>query len=351
MDEFSGDYFIEKARRSGKSEEFLDGLRTYITKLSSNELPIIFSPVHWAQKMAMEYDTLTSILNNRHLYYRHTQIRKKKGGYRQIQIPEPELFKIQYWIKTFILDRLRFPAYLTSYQKKKSIIDNARFHTGKEIVIKFDLQNFFEDVTQKKVTGLFIMLGYGKAVAIDMAKACCVQIAPLNPRNQFKPTFACLPQGAPSSPGLSNLAGFMLDMRLAEYAQSHYFIYTRYADDLTFSGKLINKVRKSAIESIVVSEGFTLNKRKTSYVHRSNRQTVTGLSVNENIVIPKQFRKNIHTHLHNSVKFGPYEHLRKNGIRFNNFRGWLAGNIRYIEQLHPEEAKKMWQKFDQIDWL
>jgi len=351
MEEFSGDYFIEKARRAGKSEEFLGGLNSYIIKLTSNELPIIFSPVHWAQKMAMDYDSLTAILNNRHLYYRHTQIRKKKGGYRQIQIPEPELFRVQYWIKTFILDRLHFPSHLTSYQKKKSIIDNARFHTAQEIIVKFDLRNFFEDVTQKKVIGLFIMLGYGKALAIDLAKACCVQITPLNPHNQFKAHFACLPQGAPTSPGLSNLAGFMLDMRLTEYAKSHCFVYSRYADDLTFSGKATDKIRKSAIESIIISEGFTLNREKTNYVHRSNKQIVTGLSVNERVAIPKRFRKNIHTHLHNSVRSGPYEHLKKNDIRFNNFREWLAGNIRYIEQLHPEEAKKMWRKFDQIDWL
>jgi len=349
--DFSGDFFIKRAIQLNRTDEFIDDLQLYVTKLQKNNLPVILSPKHWALNMGMEYEDLNSIIENRLLYYDLYKIRKKSGGFRHIQSPKPNLFKIQYWLKTFVLDQISFPDYLTSYQKNKSIIDNARFHVGKPMVIKFDLSNFFEHITQDKVLGLFRILGYNTAVSIDMAKACCVPIVPQDRNKQSVLDFACLPQGSPSSPALSNLAGFKLDIRLATYASRNKFTYSRYADDLTFSGDVANKIKKSVVSSIICEEGFKLNPKKIHYIQQTSRQVVTGITVNEKLSLSKKYRKDIHTQLYYAVRFGPYNPIDKNQIRRANYREWLLGNILYISQLHPGEAKIMKEKFELINWL
>jgi retron-type reverse transcriptase len=163
---------------------------------------------------------------------------------------------------------------------------------------------------------------------------------------------ATLPQGAPTSPAISNLAAYRLDLRLNAYAQIHSYTYSRYADDLTFSGKLDNKIKKHVVRKIVTAEAFILNERKGSYITRSDRQVVTGLNVNEKVSISKKFRKRIATHLHNCIQFGPDAHLEKIGRKHRyNYRDWLFGNILYIHSVHPEIGAAMRSKFDRINWV
>ncbi|WGQ11862.1 reverse transcriptase family protein [Pedobacter gandavensis] len=349
--EFSGDNLTDWAEELGKSGDFIKDLQEYASHLVAGNLPVIFSPLHWSKMMGLEYVELFSILENRNNYYKQFRIRKKKGGFRYIDAPKPELYSIQNWIKCFILDQLKFPAELTSYQKGKSIIDNARPHVGKELIVKFDLRNFFESVTEDKVLGVFRMLGYNTAVSIDLAKACCIDIIPEHNRGNRKYPFACLPQGSPSSPGISNVSAAMLDYRLTAYATSRNLNYTRYADDITFSGCINRKPALGSIKQIVKEEGFLLNAAKTSYVHRSHQQLVTGLSVNEGISIPKKNRKHIHTHLHNCINFGPYANLERMEVKKRNYREWLLGNIIFIQMIHPNEGKLMRKKFNLINWI
>lgn len=346
-----GDFFKEHALAQGRPAEFIARLDNYMNGLIEHDLPILFSPTHWALTMGMKYEDLKQIISRREDYYQHFRIAKKRGGYRYISAPNAELLKVQYWIKRFILDKLKFPEYLTSYQKKRSIIDNARFHVGKELVVKYDLRNFFEDVTQRKVYGLFRHMGYNASVAIDLAKACCIRITPQAKDKRFIRNYACLPQGAPTSPALSNFAGFKVDLRISKYAELHECSYSRYADDITISGALKNKLPQFAIQDILKAEGFTMNIRKARYIQSSRHQQVTGLSVNEKVAVPKKHRRQIHTHLHNCVRFGPYEHLKRSGSFKLNYREWLWGNILFIKQLHRLEAEKMMVEFHKINWL
>ena len=346
-----GDLFKEQALAKGRPADFIARLDNYMNGLIERDLPILFSPTHWALAMGMEYEDLKQIIIEREHYYEHFRIAKKRGGFRYISTPNSELLKIQYWIKRFILDKLKFPQYLTSYQKNRSIIDNARFHVRKELVVKYDLRDFFEDITQKKVYGLFRHMGYNASVAIDLAKTCCIGITPQAKDKRYIINYACLPQGAPTSPALSNLAGFKVDLRLSKYAELHDCSYSRYADDITISGALKNKLPQFAIQDILKAEGFTMNIKKAKYIQRSQHQHVTGLSVNEKVAVPTKLRRQIHTHLHNCVRFGPYEHLRKIQDFKLNYREWLWGNILFIKQLHPLEAEKMIMKFHKINWL
>lgn len=349
--EFHGDYLLEWANDLGKSEDFIEKLQEYVSRLETADLPIIFSPLHWAKLMGMNYSDVLSILSNRNAYYNQFRIKKKRGGFRHIDAPNPQLYNIQNWIKGFILDQVKFPKEITSYQKGKSIIDNAKPHVNKELIVKFDLKDFFRTVTEDRVFGIFRMLGYNKAVAIDLSKACCIDIPEEDTEKKLKYPLGCLPQGAPSSPALSNLSAVKMDYRLIAYAKSKNLDYTRYADDITLSGKVSDKPSLWAIKQMVKDDGFMLNILKTKYVHRSNQQIVTGLTVNERLSIPKRDRKQIHTHLHNCINFGPYHHLGRMKIHKRNYREWLLGNIVYIQMIHPKEGRLLREKFDLINWF
>lgn len=349
--DFSGDNFFKWAETLDKSEDFIEGLKLYVDKLEQLELPVIFSLLHWAKLMGMEVSDLKNVLDNREEYYNHFRIPKKNGGYRYISAPSRELRTVQQWIKVNILDKIKHGGHLTSYQAGKSILDNAKQHVGHELIVKFDLKNFFESITQDRVYGIFKFLGYNSSLSIELARACCIDVPQRIGRKYTRNSYACLPQGSAASPGLSNIAAAMLDLRLIRYANKRNLNYTRYADDITFSGNLRDKPVLITVKNIVESEKFCLNIRKTWYVPSSGKQLVTGLNVNTRPSIPKAKRREIHTHLHNCIKVGPFENLRRLGYFKLNYREWLLGNIVYIQMVHPEEGKKMRQKFEKINWL
>jgi len=359
--DLSGNSFKDYALELGRSEEFIEQLEVYTAILNTKGLPVIFSPTHLALSMGKEYEELAETIENREAFYKLFKFKKKHSkGYRNILAPGGELKRIQYWIKENILDKIVFPEYVTAYQSKKSIYNNALPHVNKELIIKFDLKNYFDTIDQARVYGLFQILGYNKSVSVDLAKLCCVSQETLanGTINEIvksinnSDSISILPQGAPSSPAISNLAATLLDYRLLKYASKHNYAYTRYADDLTFSGSKEQKLKKNVIKRIITDSGFLLNERKGSYVYKANRQLVTGLTVNTKVSVPKKKRRMINTHIHDCIRFGPYNHLKKCKMDSkSNYREWLLGNILYIYSINPKAAKKMKANFDKIDWL
>lgn len=348
-DQFSGKYYAQIAETYNRSEALVDEIENYGAKLQSLQLPILFSPLHLCLTMGIKQNTYDKVLKKRYGFYEEFSIRKKNGGFRHISAPKNDLLNYQNWVKIFILDPLQFPEYLTSYQKGKSIADNAKPHANQALLIKFDLRNFYGQITQDKVFGMFKILGYSTSVSVDLAKICCKpESAEIAGRN----IPACLPQGAPTSPTISNFVAGRMDKRLMEYAKKHGFNYTRYADDLSFSGPLNSPLRKGVIERIIQDEGFEVNKKKTRFVPSSTNQLVTGLNVNHKAAVPKKFRRMVHTHLHNCLRFGPYRNLEQLGISDKiNYNDWLLGHIHYIKILHPMEADKMMAKYNRINWI
>lgn len=360
--ELSGKTLRERAIELGRDEDLIKRLEEYSSELKAKNLPVIFSSQHLAVLMGIEYELFEFILERRETFYKDFEMRKKSGGVRHIMAPSGELKKIQEWIKTYILDKIEFPNYVTAYRSKMSIVQNAKPHVGKELVMKFDLKNYFDTITEKKVYGIFLFLGYTRSVSYYLAKLCCVTPSEshklsLLSVNALKNLYSgrrvsILPQGACTSPGISNLAAFILDIRLNKYAIKNDYSYTRYADDLTFSGEAKNKLLKTLIKEIIEKEGFVLNEKKGSYRHKGNRQVVTGLNVNSKVSVPKKKRKQIYSHLHNCIQFGPYNHLEKINMRRKmNYRDWLLGHILYIYSIQPEVGKKMKSRFDMINWL
>lgn len=343
MNSNSREHFRQIALQYNRDEELVEKLENYISHLEQRNIPVIFSGNHLALILGYGHEQLKALLDFRDTFYRRIILKKKRDGYRHLLAPKSPLISMHYWIKENILDTISFPDYITAYQKNKSIINNAEIHSGSEIVIKFDIKNFYDQITLPKVYKVFRYLGYGKSISIDLAKLCTF---PTDKGENI------LPQGSPTSPSISNMVCIELDRRLYNYALKNEFKYSRYSDDITFSGPKDKKLKKNTISKIIRACGFEINEQKTKYIGKGNRQTVTGLNVNNGVTISKIRRKTIETHLHNCVRFGPYNHLAKIGMSHKtNYREWLLGNIYFIMSVHPDQGKKMKAKFDKINWI
>ena len=221
-------------------------------------------------------------------HYIRFKIPKKTGGERLISAPMPRLKAVQHWILSNILEQLEVHAAAHGFRKHRSIISNAQPHVCKDVIINFDLKDFFPSVSYRRVKGLFRCLGYSEAAATIFGLLCTepeVEAVELDGKTYFV-AFGDrhLPQGSPASPAITNLICRRLDHRLTQMAQQLGFTYTRYADDLTFSASgedlrhICNVLQRT--ESIVTWEGFTINQQKTRILRKSRQQEVTGIVVN-----------------------------------------------------------------------
>ncbi len=284
---------------------------------AENELPPLETPTDLAEALGVGIPELRWMAYHRDLaeriHYRRFTIPKKSGGERAIWAPLPKLKAAQRWILRAIVERLPVHGAAHGFLPGRSIFTNAKAHTGARIVLGMDLEDFFPTVTWRRVKGVFRTAGYREQVATLLAMLCTeapreviehdgrTYFAALGPR--------CLPQGAPTSPALTNTLCLRLDRRLAGLARSQGWRYTRYADDLTFSlpmggrspakarvGTLIGSARR-----IVEDEGFAVNADKTRVLRRGSQQKVTGLVVNGDGPprVPRTLRRQLRAAIHN----------------------------------------------------
>lgn len=194
---------------------------------------------------------------------------KKTGGGRIIAQPSAVLKALQSWILRHILDRLAVSPACKGFERKTSILDNAKPHIGALALMCLDLDDFFPSIKVNQVWAVFRVLGYNERIAAVLASLCTYN--------------GSLPQGSPASPKLSNLVSLRLDARLLGYVGIRGIIYTRYADDLSFSSLSYPQLAKaySFIRRIIESEGFSLNKNKTRFAGAARQHKITGLIVND----------------------------------------------------------------------
>jgi retron-type reverse transcriptase len=216
--------------------------------------------------------------------YRRFTMPKRSGSPRSISAPRDGLKALQRRILRRVLGRLaRHPAAL-GFERGQSIVTHARCHVGRAVVVRMDLKEFFDSTTAERVGRYFRAIGWDKEASRLLVRLC-------TDRNG-------LPQGAPTSPRLSNLVNYRLDARLAGLARKLAAIYTRYADDLTFSfatddPAAIHAAIRSA-KLIVEAEGYRLHQRKKLRIRRRHgRQLVTGLVVNERVNLPREVRRRL----------------------------------------------------------
>jgi len=356
---------IEQAKLEGHSPEYISDISVYANNLISKKLPVIFSTTHLAKLIGIPPLHLAFIINNRPLNYKSYKLRKKHGGFRWINSPDKDLKYIQGWIKIHILDIIENHEAACGFNKGSSIKKNATSHQKKDLILNIDLYRFFDSITEERVCGLFKWLGYLPNLAYDMAKLLCYQpsdkyFVEMGKEGVFSEKYlenkrAILPQGSPASPAVSNILTYKLDIRLFNLAAKSGVNYSRYADDITFSGDRNNMVSLNTIKTILVEEGFYINKEKIKYLPKNRRQNVTGVVVNEGLRVNSAYKKKVLSELFFSEKSGVKNHLdflkdkNKQEIK-SNYKDHLLGKIYFIYSIEPVTGKKMLEKFDQIKW-
>ena len=275
--------------------------------------------------------------------------------YRLLEIPKPRLKRSQRWILDEILALLPVHDAAHGFVPGRSIVTNAALHTGQEVVVRFDLKDFFPSVPASRVRGVFAKLGYPQSVSRLLMGLCTTITSEDFDATGLKFGDLCqrphLPQGAPTSPALANLCAYRLDGRLAGLAKRFAATYTRYADDLTFSGdhelrRTQLRLRKWVIR-VVTEEGFTLNAAKTRVKSQSDRQTVTGLVVNVKPNVRRRDFDLLKAILTNCVRHGP---AGQNRDKLPHFRAHLQGRVAFVASIHAVHGAKLRAIFARIVW-
>jgi len=359
--DFPRNLYIENAKIEGHSDAFIENTLNYADNLIRKDLPVIFSLKHLAIIVGLDFHLLKSIIDNRENNYEYYLIKKKKGGYRRIIAPHPNIKELQKWIKVSIIDKVGLNPNATGFIKEKSILNNAKTHENRSVILNLDLSDFFETINERRVYGMFKMLGYASNLSVELAKICTVSIsdyklAQLSEMEQEyfqdinSPRESFLVQGAPTSPGISNIICKKLDNRLSKLANKHGANYSRYADDITFSGDSSYLPNVNIIKKIIQEEGFNINWGKVGKYKKGQRQMVTGLLIDTKVRIPKKFKKDIYRHLYFCEKYGAYSHFQRINPNKGYRKEWIIGKILYVHSIEPEEAKKMMKLVEQINW-
>lgn len=227
-------------------------------------------------------------------YYHSFEVPKKSGGTRTITAPGGELKKVL-TVLAYMLDYLYLiPSNVMGFVEQRSVATNAARHVGRSYVLNIDLKDFFPSVKKHMVSSVLRQYAVDRDVARLILRLCCH-----TPEDGGE---ECLPQGAPTSPVLSNIACTCLDIRLEGLAQSKWLTYTRYADDITFSSDH-NVFREDGpfwakLRAIITECGFTINEKKTRLLRPWDRQEVTGVTVNSKINVSRTYLKNLRAELH-----------------------------------------------------
>jgi len=291
----------------------------------------------------------------RHYFYRVLQ--KDSHSVRLIEAPKPRLKHLQRAILSRILELVQPHPAVHGFQKGRSIQTFAAPHVGQRAVLKMDLQDFFPSISRPRIQSLFRTFGYPESVA-DLLGGLCTSIAPRDIwpatapwSTQLTYRQPHLPQGAPTSPALANLCAYHLDCRLYGLAEACGATYTRYADDLAFSGD--ESFAKCAarfsihVAAIASEEGFTVHHRKTRIMRRSVRQHIAGLVVNERQNIRRADFDQLKAILTNCIRSGPFTQNRN---AHPDFRAHLEGRVAFVKSIHPAKAEKLEKLLARILW-
>jgi RNA-directed DNA polymerase len=249
--------------------------------------------------------------------YQEAEVSKKSGGTRKLSIPCAPLKYLQRRIYEKLLLPVTLHESCHGFRQDHSIVTNAAGHCGKDMVINLDIENFFPTLTKKRIYGIFFRLVPSRKIAHWLAAMTTCR--------------GVLPQGAPTSPALGNLACRRLDRRLHGLAEKVSATYSRYADDLSFSGSVEIIRRLPRIRKIIREEGFEPHGKKERILRRGRRQKVTGLVVNEKVRIPRETRKLLRAIFHREAQGKP-SFLRGKKLTAAQIKGLRA----FVHAVDPE---------------
>jgi hypothetical protein len=242
------------------------------------------------------------------------------------------------------------------FRRGRSCVTHAALHTGRRVVIRMDLKDFFPSIPAPRIQALFARLGYSETVSAILARLCvnrtpagAVRELPWAERQPFRTPH--LPQGSPCSPALANLCAYRLDIRLETLAQALGATYSRYADDLVFSGG--HDLQRASdrfhvqVAAIALEEGFRVNTRKTRMMRAGVRQQVTGIVINRHPNIARTDFDKLKAVLTNCARLGPQSQNREGRP---DYRAFLGGKVAYVSMVNPARGAKLQRLFNAIAW-
>lgn len=326
----------------------LDNTTSDAEKLRASGLPVLHTSVDVAALFGLSLRVLRWLTFHRNsvtlVHYHRYQIPKKTGGMRAISAPKRALAAAQQKVFLAILSHVKPEPQAHGFVEGRSILTNAEPHANRKVVMNLDLRDFFPTITFRRVKGLFRSFGYSEHVATVLG---LLLTEPTRAKAELDGKVfhvalgeRFLPQGACTSPAVTNLLCRRLDKRLSKLAANAGFTYTRYADDLTFSSSETDEVGRllRAIRAVLASEGFTENEKKTRVMRRGRRQEVTGLTVNTRPAVPRDEVRELRAILHNAARFGLESQNRR---QHPDFAAHLRGRVAYVTMVDPAKGQAL----------
>ena len=269
--------------------------------------------------------TLYGLSRNLDKHYHTVLIPKSDGSARKLSVPDLILKKVQKSIADNILAYYPISRYATAYKPGSSIQWNAKPHVGKKKILKLDIEGFFDNILYSQVKDIvFCEEKYSEPIRVLLTMLCYYK--------------ELLPQGAPTSPAITNIIMYDFDERIGSFCGKKRIAYTRYCDDMTFSGDFDDKEVIELVKYELKKFGLFLKNRKTVVVPRTKRQAVTGIVVNEKINLTKEYKKKIRQEIYYIERFGIDEHLKRMGVvdkcRYLNS---LKGRVAFVLQVAPND--------------
>jgi RNA-directed DNA polymerase len=329
------DAFIQEASKNGYSEHNIQRCLDYASVLFSHDVPVIYNTTHLSTLVGYNKKYLKKASLYPKYFYRDFEITKKNGSKRPISEPLPSLKEIQIWILRNILYKVPVSPFAKAYKPNSGLIENLKFHKKQPKVFTLDLENFFPSISIKSIEKVFFELGYSRMISKLLAKLCT--------RDQT------LPQGAPTSPSLSNLIFKDADVLISDFCKERKIRYTRYADDLSFSGDFDEKELLEKVTEIVENLDLRINIAKTKLMTPNMRQTVTGIVVNEKPQVAFHKRNELRQAMHYIKKFGIDEHREYKEIDQKNYLEHILGKVNFVLQINPRDLEFIGYKAILID--
>jgi retron-type reverse transcriptase len=326
----------------------LEATKSDVEKLLAKGLPVLHTSNDVASMLGVSLPVLQWLTYHRRsvalVHYHRYGIPKKTGGIRNISAPKRALAQAQEKVLVLILEKIAPEPQAHGFVTGRSILTNAAPHAGRKVVMNLDLRDFFPTITFRRVKGLFHKLGYSEHAATVLGLLCTeptrakAELAGRVYHVALGERF--LPQGACTSPAITNLLCRRLDKRLSGLAKKADFAFTRYADDLTFSGDDTSEVGRllRAIRKVIVAEGFEEHAKKTRVMRRGRRQEVTGLVVNVKPTVPREEIRRLRAILHNAERSGLDAQNREN---VPDFAAHLRGRVAFVEMVDKERGEKL----------
>ena len=374
MAAWDSQHYKFKGERQGISPDVLHAATHIIERVQSIDprLPPILTLRHFSALTDISYVFLREVVSRKRNYYKRALFKKKDPGrsrYREIHIPQGALLDVQRWISNSILRNTTAHSASFAYHPYSQPIMAASHHCGCRWLLKIDIEDFFHSISERMVYSVFKELGYTKLLSFELARiTTIVSLEETEHSSKFDkwkaiPSYrhrkeGFLPQGAPTSPMLSNLVMKEVDEELDTLAACHRFKYTRYADDLAFStGKSTTfekiKIFKQKVNSILQQKGFKPNRRKSVIRGPGARRIVLGILVDDiRPRLAKEHKNALRQHLYflSSPAHGPSEHAKSRNMSVSSLYYHIRGKIAWAEIVEPTFGQACLKQFMNIIW-